>query len=267
MWRHSSILVLTVAVFVIAGDGSQASVVDPNHMGGWAFNLTDSAGAAGTGTGTGDFVTGPDADNVPLGIGSAHFQTPSGGGNQSVQLRNSDWAGTALNALTTLSYSTYATDWNDQQLPYLTLYVDTDFDTVFDDRLIFEPTYSEGPSPGPERQNEWQTWDALHGMWYADSQGGPNSSLVFPLHDYAHFNDAVIVNPGLGGIRLASGFAEPTDNFNTNVDNFSIGTEVSTTYDFEPAETAEVPEATSIIVWTILISIVGGFCYCRVSVR
>jgi len=265
MPRCKSVLMLTFVLSVLTAARVQAAVVivDPSNMDGWAFNLTDSSGAAGTGSGTGDFVVGP--ATPPLGVGSAHLQTPSGGGDQSVQLRNTSWAGTALSDLTALSYSTYVTSWNGQQLPFLNLYLDTDGDTVWDDRLWFEPTYSDGPNPGTEAQGVWQTWNAFSGKWYADSQGGPSINNVFSLNDYGSFSTAVIVNPTatLGGIRLASGFASDTDNFNTNVDNFTIGTAAgTTTYNFEPT-TAPVPEATSIVVWTVLLSMIGGASWYR----
>ncbi len=260
MLRNGLVLVLTIVLSVLAVARSQAAVVlvDPTNLNGWAFNTTDNNGTVGLGSGTGDFVTGP--ATPPIGTGSAHLQTPAGGGDQSVQLRNTSWAGTSLSALTSLSYSTYATSWNGQQLPYLTLYLDTDGVPGYDDRLHFEPTYSDGPNPGTEAQGTWQTWDALNGKWYADSQGGQSINDVFSLTDYANFSTAVIVNaaPGLGGIRLTSGFASDTDNFNTNVDNFTIGTAAgTTTYNFEPATTA-VPEASSLILWSVLVATIGS---------
>jgi hypothetical protein len=40
---------------------------------------------------------------------------------------------------------------------------------------------------------------------------------------------------GLGGVRLTSGYASPGDNFDANVDNFTIGAAGgTTTYNFEP---------------------------------
>ena len=59
------------------------------------------------------------------------------------------------------------------------------------------------------------------------------------LATYESFEpDATIINPstGPGGVRLAVGFASPTDKFDSNVDAVVVGVNgVSTTYDFEPA--------------------------------
>jgi hypothetical protein len=136
-----------------------------------------------------------------------------------------------LSSITALSYSTYATAWNGQQLPFLVLYLSNG------DRLWFEPAYS--PSQGPLALNTWQTWDPLKGGWYDDfGNGGPCDQVVT-------FSSLVTVSPGatlvnqsgngLGGIRFGVGFASDTDVFNGYIDNFTIGINgVNTTFDFEP---------------------------------
>src|SRR5664279_2254769 len=91
------------------------NVVTPSSMGTWAFYSTDASGTIGTGAGVGQMVVGP--ATPPLGTGSANLNVGAGNGDQSVQLRNSDWAGTRLDALTSLSYSTYASSDNGSQLP------------------------------------------------------------------------------------------------------------------------------------------------------
>ena len=85
-------------------------------------------------------------------------------------------------------------------------------------------------------------------MWYADSMGGPGTN-AFPLSDYlGSFPSAKIVNDNsqnIGGIRIASGFSSVGYDFNTNVDNFTIGVTLDnttiTTYDFDPSP-SPVPE-------------------------
>jgi hypothetical protein len=235
------ILVFSVVVVMLAsGSLSQANmvVVTPSSMDNWAFYSTDNGGIINLGSGVGQMVNGP--GTPPLGTGSANFQTPAGQGDQSVQLRNSSWAGTRIDALTSLSYSTYATAWNGQQIPYMTIWLDTDGDGARDDRLWFEPDYSY-PAQPHSALNTWQTWDALNGMWYSDSGVGGNGpgSNAITLAAYLSFKpNATIINDagqGIGGIRLATGFASPEDNFDANVDNFTIGTAGgTTTYDFEP---------------------------------
>jgi hypothetical protein len=93
-------------------------------MDGWSLHTTDgSAIYDAGGDAVAEMVNGPATPfTPPLGTGSAHFNTGTDG-FQSAQLRNSSWAGTAIADLTSLGYSTYATSWNGQQVPYLNLYL------------------------------------------------------------------------------------------------------------------------------------------------
>ena len=140
--------------------------------------------------------------------------------------------------------------------------MDTTGGNVRNDRLWFEPAYSSAGAgngdlnPQPNvAQNQWQTWNTLTGMWYSDngnpSSNGPGSNAITLAAYLAAFPNATIVNDagqGIGGIRIASGFASSSDNFNANVDAFTIGTAASTTtYDFEPA--SPVPEPATILVF------------------
>ncbi len=244
-------------------------VVRPNGMDGWAFNTADNTGTPpavdGT-TGTG-LVLGPAVP--PLGSGSALLFTGNAtiGGDESAQLRNTGFATVKLSDLTSLSYCTYDTLNNGQQFPYLTLGIDsTGTGAATDDALFFEPPYQEPstgnaclPDQGPTALNTWQCWDAFSGGWWANTGGGsgtigctegstgplmcpyvPGSnpaSGVCSLADYiAQHPNARILNrtDGLGGVRLSVGFASPTDQFNGNIDKFTIGVSGSaTTYDFE----------------------------------
>lgn len=259
--------VLAVLIAVATGSSVHAAtvVVTPSNLGDWTLHSTDSSGIVGTGTATADIVTGP--ATPPLGTGSAHLMTSAGAGDGSAQLRNDAWAGTKLDDLTSLSYSTYITSWNGQQAPYLTLWLDTDNDGVRDDRLWFEPAYSEAgagnSNPNPQANvalNTWQSWDVLIGMVYNDNgPAGPGSNAI-TFADYVTANpDATIVNDagqGIGGIRIASGFASPGDNFDANVDAFKIGTAAGeTTYNFE---TGVVPEpATVVLAGLALLGLIG----------
>jgi hypothetical protein len=252
------VLALTCIVSALAWSSASATVVTPGNMNGWSIYTTDDSGALGTGSGTGNFVTGP--STPPLGTGSGHLQTPSGGGDQSVQFRNVGFAGTKIADLTVLGYSTYATANNGSQLPYLTIWLNTG------DRLHFEPVYSAAGAgngnPNPQASpalNAWQNWNALTGMWYSDNSAGPGSNaitlaqyLAIPGNANATIVDAA---PGIGGIRLTSGFTSPGDDFNTNIDDFAIGTAAgTTTFDFEPAA---VPELSGFAFGSFLFGMVG----------
>ena len=137
-------------------------IVTASNPSGWSFDNRDSNGVIIATTGS--YVSGP--ATPPLGTGSANLTTGNGttGGDSGSELRNSGYAGTALDSISALSYSTYATSWNGQQLPYLMLYLSNG------DRLTFEPTYS--PAQGAVALNTWQTWNALAGGWYDDNGTG-----------------------------------------------------------------------------------------------
>ena len=242
------------ALAIALGTSTSASAatvqVTPANMNGWAFYTTDSSGLVGTGNATAEMVNGP--ASPPLGTGSAHLATTPGGGDGSAQLRNDGWAGIRIDALTSLGYSTFATSWNGSQLPFLTIWLDTNGDTVRDDRLWFEPVYSRAGAgngnPNPQADptlNTWQAWDALNGMWYSDNVGGPGSNAITLAAFLAVEPDATIINDaaqGIGGIRLATGFASAGNTFDTNVDAFVIGTAAgTTTYNFELNGSAAVP--------------------------
>jgi len=223
---------------------SLSTLVNQSNLGDWTLFATLPLSNAQGGDGTANFVNGP--ATPPIGTGSAHLNTGTDG-EQSAQMRNSAWAGTRIDALTVLKYSTYATAWNGQQLPYLTIFLDTDGDSVRDDRLWFEPDYS-GPGAGngnpnpqaPVALNTWQTWDCLAGMWYSDNIAGPGSNAITLAAYLAQKPNATIINEGPGGIRVASGFASPGDVFDANVDAFVIGTATSQkTYNFELGSCAD----------------------------
>jgi hypothetical protein len=236
---------VTACVGFSATVNAITTVVWPGNMDSWAFYITDTSVTYGAGDATAQMVNGP--GTPPLGTGSAHFNTGSDG-FQSAQLRNSSWAGTAIADLTSLSYSTYATAWNGQQVPYLTIWLSNG------DRLWFEPAYSSASAgngdPNPQADvalNNWQTWNALNGMWYTDNFFGPGSNAKTWADVLAAEGAGVtIVNNGAkGGIRIASGFGSSGDTFDANVDAFTIGTAAGTTaYDFE-LNGPSVPESTN----------------------
>jgi hypothetical protein len=230
-------------------------VVTPDNMGNWAFDNRDINGIVGANaTGSGGMVTGP--ATPPLGVGSANLSTGNGtiGGDGAEELRNTAYNGIALSSLTSLTYSTYMVTNNGQQFPYLALMISTTgVPNTQDDILFFEPpyqTHASGnpglPDQGPTQLNTWQTWDALAGGWWDNNSVGTAGTGVVSLSTIeAAYPNATIENPvsGLGAVRFDVGFASPGDQFNGNVDNFTIGTaDGTTTFDFEPS----VPEPASL---------------------
>ena len=144
---------------------------------------------------------------------------------------------------------------NGQQFPYLSLEVETTDGTF--DQLFFEPPYqttSTGnpllPDQGSTTQNTWQSWNALEGGWWDNngSCGSPGTGVSSFAACVAALPGAKIVNSfgtegvldGVGGVQFAVGFAGPGDQFNGNVDDFTIGDSAgTTTFNFEPSPVTE----------------------------
>jgi hypothetical protein len=263
MQRQTTRFLVTAGILVVlAVLTPQAALCDvvvyPGNMDGWAFRVTDNNGDPPASDASAGFVNGP--ATPPLGTGSVHFQV--GTGDQSAGIRNSSYSGTRLADITALSYSTYATAWNGQQLPYLSLAIDrSDLGLGPDDTLFFEPAYQlkgTGNPTLPDQQavvlNQWQTWDAkIGGWWNNDGDFIPGYPNVGSLASYlALYPNAVMVNrtDGVGAIRLVSGFASPENKFDSNVDAFTIGVNGNnTTYDFELNGPAAVPEPVSVLLF------------------
>lgn len=247
--RRLLILMTTVAAlaavpFVAAlASSSTTYVVTPTSLQGWQISGDPGTAVA--------FVDGP--ATPPLGSGSLEFRIPANG-DLFANLRQPNYAGTRLNSLTALSYSTYVQQNVFGQAAYLILNIDNDGDGVADDRLFFEPVYQNGAyplfpgdtgtvpnqcgtNPNCVDLNRWQTWDALAGGWWSLNDGtfGPPLRTI-PGYVAAHPN-ATIVNreDGLGGVRIAAGGgAGAWDNFIGNADAFTIGVNNNDkTYNFE----------------------------------
>jgi hypothetical protein len=216
---------------------SAQTVVTPGNMNslGWFFSTSSGSVAA--------MVPGPAVP--PLGIGSANL-TVGADGNGAAQLRNTNYDGVRLDALTSLSYSTFTVNGGGSQTPYILLNIDTNGDTTLDDQIFFEAEYQSGynnslPNQGANVDGAWQTWNALAGGWWSvNGLGGLGAGAnVNNLSAYlAAAPNARIINSanGAGGVRLVAGFGAPNwDNHVGFVDNFTIGTAAgTTTYDFEP---------------------------------
>jgi len=226
--RAISVASAAVAVLATAAVAAAATVtVAPGHMDGWAIN-NDTCGAATTGSVA--FVSGP--ATPPARTGSVQFSVGANGDSYPT-VRQSDYNGVKLSSLTAFDYSTYVSHFGTGgQAPYIDLYVDNNNDNVRDDILAFEPVYQT--SQGTVALNTWQHWDALNGLWWSDSMGGPPP--LFTLASYvASHPDARILNVGGGGVILAAGCGGGAwTSFVGNADKLTIGVSGnSTTYDFE----------------------------------
>jgi len=207
------------SLFAPVARAATTITVSPNNMQGWAF--FDDKGNGGTGV----MVPGP--ATPPLGTGSAELAVTAS--NQGYALGTGAYVGTALSAITNLSY------WSYQPGPVLAIALQFDIkyrtaDTTYDGRLVYEPYQNGHVTVG----SGWQTWSPLSGIWWASNQtasGGlcPMGSpcpwaTVLATWPQATISGAVLFKAGSGW-----------SSFTGNVDDFTIGVSSSdTTYDFEP---------------------------------
>ena len=85
------------------------------------------------------------------------------------------------------------------------------------------------------------------GFWDNNNVFTPGTGVDSLANFLVQFPDAVIVadSSDNGGLRLDTGYSSPGDNYDTYVDNVTVGTaNGTTTYDFEP--NAATPEPSTI---------------------
>ncbi|HKP73226.1 MAG TPA: hypothetical protein VJT82_09840, partial [Pyrinomonadaceae bacterium] len=218
----------------VDGDAdSTAVLVMPSALNGWFF-FNEGA------TGSGGFEQGP--ATPPLGGGSAFLTVDSTGRHN---LGTQDYAGTRLDQITELRYSTFKNT-NPDQAVDIALQFDIDYDGVggvatYQGRLVFEP-YQTGTNP---QQNVWQTWRALAGKWYASRPGSNGSNGLCPQNApctwpqvLANFPNATIFDggsPATRGVLLFRAGGPWPNGYDGNVDAFTIGVANSySTFNFEP---------------------------------
>jgi hypothetical protein len=243
--------VLAAAGLVAATAFAATLIVQPQVPQGWFFQTVGGAGTAG------GYQNGPAAP--PLGTGSLHL-TVGANGDDYVALRNVNYNGVLLSSLTAMSYDTYIQAHSGCVAPYLMLSVDVNGDGIFDpsgvdDALFFEPcyqngTYSTSPpgqiilpqnggGPNPTTVGSWQHWEAFTSAgWWSANYGGAGGPPLTTIATYVSLHPAAkIINTDacLGGVRIRAGAGAPVwNNFDGNVDNFTIGVSGSnTTYNFE----------------------------------
>ena len=187
--------------------------------------------------GIGNFVTGP--ATPPLGVGSLHLALPGAVGAR-MAYGTAAYAGTRLDQITTLGYSTYRSSVDAGNNLAIALQFDMDYNlldanTAWQGRLVFEPYMAAG---GTVLQDTWQAWDALSGKWWASGAPGntlcPQAAPCTWAQVLTNWPDAGL-RAGIGYLWLKAG--GPADGFDGNADALKIGlTGVDTTYDFEPTE-------------------------------
>lgn len=207
-------------------------VVSGNNMNGWWIYEEVASARAG-------FAYGP--ATPPLGKGSAFIETIDD--TNSMLIGTLNYAGTRLDAISTLQYSTYQDLSTDANLATtLQLHVDydvTDANTAWQGRLVFEPYNS-----GTVTHGVWQTWDALAGKWWASGAPGntvcPIGSPCTWAEVLSNFPNAGIWTGNNGQVLFKGGDTTAGNwvNFLGYVDNFQIAVDGSpstnTIYDFEP---------------------------------
>ncbi len=223
------IVVLAVTVVIHNSYASNTIIITPDNPDWWFAQETP--------TGSGTFVTGP--STPPLGNGSLELTVDSTGGEI---FGTFTYAGTRLDTIKSLSYSTYRVSGAPALAPHLDFDVDTDVtdtNTSWQGRLAYEPYYTNTVSTGV-----WQTWNPLDNStpgnwWFSGAPGNsvcPISSPCTWAQILADFPNIGIrsAGPNTGALQFKAGGGW-TGGFVGNVDAFSIGIgNVVTTYDFEP---------------------------------
>ncbi|MEM9336485.1 MAG: DUF642 domain-containing protein [Patescibacteria group bacterium] len=185
-----------------------------------------------------------DPDTQKIGEGNVLLTLPEAGDQYGIATNN--FAGTRLDALTMLMYSTYKIAEDNVTNIALAFNFDENLDDdveTWQGRLIFEP-YHSNPSSDTEALNEWKTWDALAGKWWASSgsalggactQGSPcTAAEVLTIAPHAGIQVGE-----LGQFFLKGGSSNA--GLESHVDELVIGVLADnvihkTTYDFEPTE-------------------------------
>lgn len=228
-----------LATVLFAGVALAATtIVSPANLQGWGF-IQETA------TGSGALVAGP--ATPPLGSGSANLIVDGTGGEI---IAKAGYQGLKLADITTLQYSTYRTSGAPALAITLQFNIDhddTDAQTGFQGRLVYEPYHTQAVSAGV-----WQTWNALNdsagtgtGNWWFTPGGGyrpgvgvcPQSNPCTWAQVLAAFpNAAIHQTQGAVVLKAGGGWA---GGFNGNVDALTINGD---TYNFEVINVAQTKD-------------------------
>jgi hypothetical protein len=187
---------------------------------------------AGTPTSAAMFRQGP--GTPPSGIGSIQFTTTTG--SEKVFLFNFDQVEKTLAGIDAMSYETYRTAGNLQQVTALNMVIDFNGPNVAGgfSTLVFEPVYNT--TQGAVMSDIWQEWDAYNdgqAIWWSTRalDGGICASSC-----YVTWDQIVDANPN-ATIKGGFGFNQGSGNtgLTSAVDSLVFGYNGSSVlYDFEP---------------------------------
>jgi len=184
-----------------------------------------------------------------LGKGSFQMYAPDARSNVA-RIRNGQYSGILVSAITELSFSTFIEQRNSAENPYsdapfVVLQVDSDGDNIAEWHLVFDPgsqtqpyVQNNFPNQGKTQVGIWQNWDMYHGGWFDGAEDPQNGFPLFSMATFvAKHPTARILNDATQGgaaIRVSGGGPVSSGNFIGDVDNFRIGVNgVTTIYDFE----------------------------------
>lgn len=180
--------------------------------------------------GDGSFTLGP--ATPPAGNVSFEISTPASGDKG--WLFNYDHMGTPLADIDAISYNTYRSAGNLQQVTALNLEIDFNGPSVTGGyaTLVFEPVYNT--AQGAVVNSLWQSWDAYdsgNAIWWS-TKSIPG---VCDFNCFVTWNDILAANPDatiFGGFGINQGSGNET--LVTAIDALKIGYAGSSiTYDFE----------------------------------
>ncbi len=197
---------------------TDTTVVSPSRLQGWVFS------SDGAPEGAVDFVVGP--GTAPLGKGSLAVSVTDA--LQRAVLANGSYAGTRLDSLSDLTFSTYRISPATGALAP-TLQLDINFDltdttTTAQGQLVFDPAGTT-----PVITGVWQEWDALAGKWYMTGtaiEANAPAGQTFPAATAGTLAQILAEYPNaglrgtIGNVCLRAGGAGA---FSGNVDAFTIG--------------------------------------------
>jgi hypothetical protein len=253
-----------MGLMVAAGSAQAQVFLTSGNLQGWYFGATDGNGDP-TNADPGDvaqIVAAP--ATPPVGGASVELATGTGAGDNGVFLSTDSLDGLPLVDLTLFSYSTYVTQNNGQQFPYLQIGISTTGTGPADDTLFFEPPYQTAstgnaslPDQGATALDTWQTWNATEGGFWDNSGTFTPGTGVGSLAAFLALNPNATIEPAytsgnqtiIGGVALTVGYGGSGETETAFVDNITIGTTTGTvTFD------AETPEPST---WAMLVMGLG----------